>query len=685
MKSNRLAAALMITPILAIAASITETRDLTASGGIPLWVYVDKVPFPNGSEDTRKTLEQEVLPGEASLAPVAGQIFQRDHREYPWRAVSLTDGYFSLVADEDKGGKPLDFSSGYAYCVIHSPEARKADLVIGSDDSFRVYLNGKLAGTGFYERGVSSRTLEDTVPLDLKKGDNALLVRVDNYRNDMGLYCKVVSKEGEPLTDLKASITRDAGSPLWVYPNTLDNHYAYVRTPPPLPEANEELFGSRIQRTMTLLQTSTSAHRNKVKILFYGQSITAGDWYAIIEKNLRERFPNADLEVKNLSIGGHTAPTLVRCAAQDVYPYYPDLVIFNVYGGTATGELERIFYNIRKLTTAEVLVFSHHIALGDQDIQPHDEESESYKALAQKYNFEFVNLREQWQRYLDHYRLQRSDLLSDAVHPNRPGAKLMAELVLKHLQFNTLFPGGWYDQVKTYEARRFFEERGDEMKFDGTSWKPKEFGVVGGKAGEAIKLPFRGNRVDVVVPSQFKGKLGTAKILIDGQAPSAFPGIYAATRSSIDIIKLRPAIKRVTLGENAIAEDWTLRITGVSDDCRDFDYEVIGSVTGPDGKGSRKEAFVSKSGRIRLAGNDLHPFYNLQKKRGDMIGFEVKWSVVAHGLDTWNPAENKDPSIENACTLAQGLPNTEHTLEILPNGDGDLAIKAVRVYSPPLK
>ena len=71
---------------------------------------------------------------------------------------------------------------------------------------------------------------------------------------------------------------------------------------------------------MTLLQTSTPSHRNKVKILFYGQSITAGDWYAIIENNLHERFPNADLEVENLLIGGHSAPVLVRCAAQDVYP-----------------------------------------------------------------------------------------------------------------------------------------------------------------------------------------------------------------------------------------------------------------------------------------------------------------------------------------------------------------------------
>ena len=42
---------------------------------------------------------------------------------------------------------------------------------------------------------------------------------------------------------------------------------------PPAPADPGEL-GKGIQRTMTLLATSTPEHRNKVRILFYGQSIT---------------------------------------------------------------------------------------------------------------------------------------------------------------------------------------------------------------------------------------------------------------------------------------------------------------------------------------------------------------------------------------------------------------------------
>ena len=36
-------------------------------------------------------------------------------------------------------------------------------------------------------------------------------------------------------------------------------------------------------------------------------------------------------------------------------------------------------------------------------------------------------------------------------------------------------------------------------------------------------------------------------------------------------------------------------------------------------------------------------------------------------------------------TVAQGLSNTPHVLEIMSNGDGPLPIKEIVVHSPPLK
>ncbi len=139
---------------------------------------------------------------------------------------------------------------------------------------------------------------------------------------------------------------------------------------PPLPKDSlSYYYGSRIQRTMSLLETSNSENQNKVRILFYGQSIVAHLNSESIIRKLRKRYPDAIIEYENRAIGGFTAPSLVRTAVHDLYPYYPDLLIFHVYRGVENGELERIIYNTRKYTTSEILLFNHHYAWEKDSIE----------------------------------------------------------------------------------------------------------------------------------------------------------------------------------------------------------------------------------------------------------------------------------------------------------------------------
>jgi len=42
---------------------------------------------------------------------------------------------------------------------------------------------------------------------------------------------------------------------------------------------------------MSLLATSTPGHRNPVRILFYGQSITKQEWSQQVAQDIRTRFP----------------------------------------------------------------------------------------------------------------------------------------------------------------------------------------------------------------------------------------------------------------------------------------------------------------------------------------------------------------------------------------------------------
>ena len=80
-------------------------------------------------------------------------------------------------------------------------------------------------------------------------------------------------------------------------------------------------WGKNIQRTMRLLATSTPEHRNTVRILFYGQSITEQGWSRLVEEDLRKRFPHANLIIENRALGGFSSQLLVKTAETDLYPF----------------------------------------------------------------------------------------------------------------------------------------------------------------------------------------------------------------------------------------------------------------------------------------------------------------------------------------------------------------------------
>ena len=95
-------------------------------------------------------------------------------------------------------------------------------------------------------------------------------------------------------------------------------------------------WGRNIQRTMRLLATSTPQKRNTVRVLFYGQSITEQRWCQAVADDLRARFPYANLVIENRALGGFGSQMLVKTSETDLYPFYPDLVIFRDQGRTTS-------------------------------------------------------------------------------------------------------------------------------------------------------------------------------------------------------------------------------------------------------------------------------------------------------------------------------------------------------------
>ncbi len=388
---------------------------------------------------------------------------------------------------------------------------------------------------------------------------------------------------------------------------------------------------------------------------------------------LRTRFPQANLVIENRALGGFASQLLVRTAETDLYPFYPDLLIFQVYG--AHDKYDDIIRRVRERTTAEILQQNDHVT----NPAEFSEETDPVKlwppngkywgafmnhnwlpAVSKRYGTELCDQRGLWKHYLTDNGLQPKQLLIDGVHLNAHGEFLMARCVEAYLRFDpALGPAAADRCVKTYVV-------GKDI-----AWQD---GV--------LRLAFDGNRVDAIVKP---GAAPPAAVKIDGRSPSEFPELYGFTRTHAQPGGKWPPIAPLKSEKPLVLEDWTMEVVKDRQDAKTFRFTLRGSKTGPDGEGRSDVRFVSRSGRIVIEPGDWNVAFALMLAQAKPVPdrFTVTWSVVPHFVDQFVSSGALDPTIETSVTLAQGLANARHVLELA--GSEKTPIAAIRVYSPPLR
>jgi lysophospholipase L1-like esterase len=436
-----------------------------------------------------------------------------------------------------------------------------------------------------------------------------------------------------------------------------DHALAYPLPPP----ANPATLGAGVQRTMQLLATSTPEHHNKVRILFYGQSITEQQWSKQVADDLRKRFPNAELDIRNRAIGGFAAQWLIRPAEHDLYPFYPDLLIFHVYG--ANQQYEQIIKNVRTRTTAEVLMQKDHVTAWPPATPDEKKDKGLWwdhmmnhvflPAIAKKYGCALVDVRTPWLAYLKANGLEPKALLKDGVHLNEQGNYLLSALVSQYLVYRSELAASSQDSmVRTFEVGK----------------------DAGWKNGRLI-LKFEGNRVDALAAAKPSAMFdASSRVLIDGKRPSEYPECYCISRPEPG--PWSPLfLSRVDHQQPLLIEQWTARVTSVSSDGKSWQFKVEGSITGPDGSGENNKPFLSKSGRVEIGPDAWFAPGKVP------LNYEVHWKVLPLFVDRYVPPQVEDAAREYSTTLAQGLSNSTHTLELI----GEAPLRALRAYRPPIR
>ena len=446
--------------------------------------------------------------------------------------------------------------------------------------------------------------------------------------------------------------------------------------PPRIPTIN---YGARLPKTMHMLSNSTLQNREKIRILLFGQSIMAAPYVReAIEADLTSRFPNADLEIIHDAIGGYEAPFLVKTANHMIYPRYPDLVVMHCYGGEG-GEFEQIIKDIQTYTTAEILTWTHHV---DNFNAEKDEErevaSQLRRDLAKQYNLEIAEVREQWKKYLEMHNLSRGDLLVDNIHHNQHGGNLLGALLTRYFEDPVADPSTWQDKIRNVQLPQL-SNLGDVLQ---GNWQTDNNGYKSNDTDAKLVYAFDGNRIDIgTMP--IAENLGKATILIDGKKPSDHIGTWAVSLPSRLNNYNRPGIMKVDLvGLPEQNDTWTLTVTEVSADGRTFNYNVKSAVDGPQGSGNQSSTFISKNSLISIKPENFSFWHAASIGRLPAAPFDVTWEVYNDGSDIWEPAKRTDGNVVDRYILAKGLTNSNHVLEIIPQGDGMLPIKEFVVHRP---
>ena len=184
----------------AAAAQFEPYRGLKPDQFMTRWLELKSIPVPHepqkapAEEDQRRAFARDWLAsagGETGVRPTPGMQMTIDNKPFTWR---LLDSKGDTV-DLHEGSDPAEFGVAYAWAEVEMKKETKALLGVGSDDSVKVWLNGKLVHEHWTSRGVTPD--EDIVPVVFKAGKNDVLFKVQNGIDGWGFAARLMGPQSQ--------------------------------------------------------------------------------------------------------------------------------------------------------------------------------------------------------------------------------------------------------------------------------------------------------------------------------------------------------------------------------------------------------------------------------------------------------------------------------------------------------
>ena len=181
------------------------------------WLVLGAMPSPGG----RKTWQEPVTPellrrganfrkdmltaagGETEVQPWLGQcVTGEDGKPYVWQSITadVGSGRVNLGERFKQGGKIPEHVLAYLACYLKFDEEKTAIVSIGSNDGFKLWINGEFIEGRHVFRGASVD--DDLMLVRFRTGVNLMLLKITQDVGGWEAVARLMDKGYKPLADV---------------------------------------------------------------------------------------------------------------------------------------------------------------------------------------------------------------------------------------------------------------------------------------------------------------------------------------------------------------------------------------------------------------------------------------------------------------------------------------------------
>ena len=199
---------------------------LDQTGFILNWITVGVFPNPGGRLRWDDPMPPDInarevdfdkdylttVGDEKDVKPELGATLQdADGKTISWGAITGDPhaGFVDMLKYYDAKGMKTVNVIGYLACFLKSDKEQRVILSLGSDDGYKLWVNGEFVIPNHTHRGAVVD--DDPVPVTLRKGVNMVLLKVSQDSGGWGAVARVVGKDFVPVTGISVLAYPTAG------------------------------------------------------------------------------------------------------------------------------------------------------------------------------------------------------------------------------------------------------------------------------------------------------------------------------------------------------------------------------------------------------------------------------------------------------------------------------------------